>query len=296
MALTINTNVSASIANAAVTKNGRALGTAMEQLSTGRKINSAGDNAAGFAIAERMASQIKGMAVAINNISGAISMISTADTALKEITEMLQRMRELALQAGTGTVSTEDRGYLDAEYQQMLLGIDQIVESTYYNGTGLLNNDAVSANRIITFQMGPNANQTTTYLPGTFVDDGSQSNVGSIYQKAPNILSATLNAGVSTSWAANNFEAAVKAIDGALLTVERQVSTNGSFLNKMEFALDNLTTSKINLEASRSRILDTDYADATAELARTQIIQQAGMAMVAQANAASSIVMMLLRG
>ena len=140
MALTINTNVSASIANAAVTKNGRALGTAMEQLSTGRKINSAGDNAAGLAIAERMASQIKGMAVAINNISGAISMISTADTALKEITEMLQRMRELALQAGTGTVSTEDRGYLDAEYQQMLLGIDQIVESTYYNGTGLLNN------------------------------------------------------------------------------------------------------------------------------------------------------------
>jgi flagellin len=296
MAFTINTNISASVAHAAVAQNSRHLGTAMEQLSTGRKINSAVDNAAGLAIAERMTSQIKSMAAAITNINDAISMIGTADAALIEITEMLQRMRELAIQAGTDTVSSADRVYLDAEYQEMLLGIDQIVESTYYNGTGLLNNDASSAARTLTFQIGPNANQTATYLPGTFVDDGNQSNVGAIYQKAPNILSGTLHTGVPTSWAANNFEAAVKAIDGALTTVERTRSRNGTFLNSMEFALDNLTTSKINLEASRSRILDTDYAEATSELARTQIIQQAGMAMIAQANSAPNIVMMLLRG
>jgi len=267
----------------------------MTQLSTGKRINEAADDAAGLAISTRMTSQIKGMAAAITNINDAISMIGTADAALIEITEMLQRMRELAIQAGTGTVNSADRVYLDAEYQEMLLGIDQIVESTYYNGTGLLNNDASSAARTLTFQIGPNANQTATYLPGTFVDDGNQSNVGAIYQKAPNILSGTLHTGVPTSWAANNFEAAVKAIDGALTTVERTRSRNGTFLNSMEFALDNLTTSKINLEASRSRILDTDYAEATSELARTQIIQQAGMAMIAQANALPKVVLSLLR-
>ena len=292
----VNTNIASLKAQSAVMTNQRRLDASMTQLSTGKRINEAADDAAGLAISTRMTSQIKGMAAAITNINDAISMIGTADAALIEITEMLQRMRELAIQAGTGTVNSADRVYLDAEYQEMLLGIDQIVESTYYNGTGLLNNDASSAARTLTFQIGPNANQTATYLPGTFVDDGNQSNVGAIYQKAPNILSGALHTGVPTSWAANNFEAAVKAIDGALTTVERTRSRNGTFLNSMEFALDNLTTSKINLEASRSRILDTDYAEATSELARTQIIQQAGMAMIAQANSAPNIVMMLLRG
>jgi len=291
----VNTNIASLKAQSAVMTNQRRLDASMTQLSTGKRINEAADDAAGLAISTRMTSQIKGMAAAITNINDAISMIGTADAALIEITEMLQRMRELAIQAGTGTVNSADRVYLDAEYQEMLLGIDQIVESTYYNGTGLLNNDASSAARTLTFQIGPNANQTATYLPGTFVDDGNQSNVGAIYQKAPNILSGTLHTGVPTSWAANNFEAAVKAIDGALTTVERTRSRNGTFLNSMEFALDNLTTSKINLEASRSRILDTDYAEATSELARTQIIQQAGMAMIAQANALPKVVLSLLR-
>jgi len=291
----VNTNIASLKAQSAVMTNQRRLDASMTQLSTGKRINEAADDAAGLAISTRMTSQIKGMAAAITNINDAIGMIGTADAALIEITEMLQRMRELAIQAGTGTVNSADRVYLDAEYQEMLLGIDQIVESTYYNGTGLLNNDASSAARTLTFQIGPNANQTATYLPGTFVDDGNQSNVGAIYQKAPNILSGTLHTGVPTSWAANNFEAAVKAIDGALTTVERTRSRNGTFLNSMEFALDNLTTSKINLEASRSRILDTDYAEATSELARTQIIQQAGMAMIAQANALPKVVLSLLR-
>ncbi len=294
MTITINTNISASVAQAAMTRNSRELDTAMEKLSTGKKINSAADNASGLAITTRMTSQIQGAAAAISNASDAINMVRIADAALIEIESMLQRMRELTLQAASGTVTATDRIYLDAEYQNMLQGIDQIVENTDYNGIALLNNDVAKADRLITFQIGVNASQTKTYFPGVFVDDGSRSNVGAIYQKAPNILSSTLHTGVSSSYAADNFQAALKAIDGALLTVERQYAENGSFINTITRTVDNLFNTQVNTEAARSRIMDSNYARETSNLARTQIVQQAGMAMIAQANALPKTVMMLL--
>lgn len=291
----VNTNVNVSITQNALVANERNMNTAMERLFTGQRINGAKDDAAGLAIASRMTSQITGAAAAISNATDAISMVTIADAALVEIESMLQRMRELTLQAASGTVSAADRVYLDAEYQKMLEGIDQIVENTDFNGIGLLNNDVAKADRLITFQIGPNPSQTTTYFPGVFVDDGTRSNVGAIYQKAPNILSSTLHSGVSSSWAADNFQAALKAIDGALLTVERQYAENGSFLNTMIFAVDNLSNLKVNAEAARSRILDSNYAQETSELARTQIIQQAGTAILAQANQLPQTVLALLR-
>ncbi len=176
----------------------------------------------------------------------------------------------------------------------MLQGIDQIVENTDYNGIALLNNDVAKADRLITFQVRVNASQTKTYFPGVFVDDGSRSNVGAIYQKAPNILSSTLHTGVSSSYAADNLQAALKAIDGALLTVERQYAENGSFINTMTRTVDNLFNTQVNTEAVRSRIMDSNYAREISNLARTQIVQQAGMTMIAQANALPKTVMMLL--
>ena len=181
VAITINTNISASVAQATMTRNSRELDSAIEKLSTGKKVNSAADNASGLAITSRMTSQIQSAAAAISNASAAINMVMIADAALIEIKSMLHRMRELTLQAASGTVAATDRIYLDAEYENMLKGIDQIVENTDYNGIGLLNNDVAKADRLITFQVGVNAPQTKTYFPGVFVDDGNRSNVGAIY-------------------------------------------------------------------------------------------------------------------
>ena len=138
----VNTNVSASIAQAALAKNNRSLDTAMEQLSTGKKINSAGDNAAGLAISSRMTSQIRGLAAAISNANDAISMVSTAEGALDEITAMMQRMRELAVQSGTGTTSLADRQYLNSEYVALREEIDRIADNTQWNGRNILDGTA----------------------------------------------------------------------------------------------------------------------------------------------------------
>ena len=166
----VNTNLAASIAQAALVRNERDLSTAMEQLSTGKKINSAADNASGLAISTRMTSQIRGLDQAVRNANDAISMISTAEGALEEITSMLQRMRELAVQAGTGTTSTEDRDYLNDEYTHLLAEIDRVANNTQWNGRDILDGTAAGSGfgSSVGFQVGMNPSQTISVAFGDF--------------------------------------------------------------------------------------------------------------------------------
>ena len=285
----VNTNVSASIAQSALMRNERALNTAMEQLSTGKKINSAADNASGLAISTRMTAQIRGLDQAVRNANDAISMISTAEGALDEITAMLQRMRELAVQAGTGTTSTEDRDYLNDEYTHLLAEIERVSANTQWNGRDILDGNAAGSGQgtSVAFQVGMNPSQTISVGFGDFTSAGNG--------VMTSLNGFTLNSGsssiASSITAASNV---ITAADVALEAVSTQRATFGAVSNRLTHAIDNLTNVKTEAEAARSRILDTDYAQSTSELARTQIIQQAGTAMLAQANQLPSTVLALL--
>jgi flagellin len=275
----VNTNIGASVAQAALAKNARDLNTAMTELSTGKQINSAADNASGLAISNRMTSQINGLGAAIKNANDAISMVNTGEGALEEITDMLQRMRELAVTAATGTATAEDRDYLDAEYQKLIAEIDRVAENTQWNGSDIIDGTAGSSGTV-TFQVGANASQSITVAFGDMTDASGAT------------MASVATGDVDTASAAGT---AIGVLDTAIEAVSNQRAVFGAASNQLEHAVDNLTNVKINAEASRSRILDTDYAESTAELARTQIIQQAGTAMLAQANQLPQTVLALLQ-
>jgi flagellin len=275
----VNTNIGASVAQAALAKNARDLNTAMTELSTGKQINSAADNASGLAISNRMTSQINGLGAAIRNANDAISMVNTGEGALEEITDMLQRMRELAVTAATGTATAEDRDYLDAEYQKLIAEIDRVAENTQWNGSDIIDGTAGSSGTV-TFQVGANASQSITVAFGDMTDASGAT------------MASVATGDVDTASAAGT---AIGVLDTAIEAVSNQRAVFGAASNQLEHAVDNLTNVKINAEASRSRILDTDYAESTAELARTQIIQQAGTAMLAQANQLPQTVLALLQ-
>ena len=289
----VNTNISASLSQAALAKNDRALSKAMEQLSTGKKINSAADDAAGLAISTRMTSQIIGLEQSIQNANDAISMVNTAEGALDEVTNLLQRMRELALQAANGTTDTADRSYLNKEYQNLYAEIDRIADNTEWNGRNILNNQANgNGSSLVEFQVGMNAGQTIS------VDFGNFTNVSGSGTCA-DFVSAGATAGTisanSTTVAQTNATAALSSIDTAITAISNQRATFGAVSNQLIHAVDNLTNVVTNSEASRSRMMDTDYAASTSELARTQIIQQASTAMLAQANQLPQSVLQLLQ-
>ena len=286
----VNTNVNATIAQNALVRNERQMNTAMERLSTGQRINGAKDDAAGLAISSRMTSQIRGLEVGIRNANDAISMISTADGALIEVTNMLQRMRELALQASNGTTTSADRTYLSAEYTNLLTEIDRIADNTQWNGGNILNGQANGTSSTVAFQVGANGGQTVTVDFGdTRTTAGTSGVVSVVTSQAGNILADT------TASAVTKGTSAVSAIDSAITSINSQRATYGAAINQLTYAIDNLASVKVNAEASRSRILDTDYAQETSELARTQIIQQAGTAMLAQANQLPQTVLSLLQ-
>ncbi len=283
----VNTNVNASIAQNALAKNERSMNRSMERLSTGQRINAASDDAAGLAIASRMTSQIKGLETGIKNANDAISMISVADGALVEVTNMLQRMRELALQASNGTTTSDDRDYLSAEYVNLLSEIDRIAENTQWNGNSILNH-TTTASSTFKYQVGANGGQTIA------VDFGDMTNSASGSFASLTLSAANLVAGTTAS-ALTKGVSAITFIDSAITAVNTQRSTFGAAVNQLTYAVDNLASVAVNAEASRSRILDTDYASETSELARTQIIQQAGTAMLAQANQLPQTVLSLLQ-
>jgi flagellin len=267
----INTNVSASIASNALVKNERSLSKAMAQLSTGNRINNAGDDAAGLAISVTMTSQIKGLEAAIRNSNDGISIAQTADGALAEVTNMVQRMRELAVQASNGALSNTERSYLNTEFEALESAITSIGDSTEFNNVKIL--DSGAANFAITGADGSAiATVTTVSMGGIMV-----SLTGEKVSTAAKAATAITNA------------------DATLAELASQRASLGASMNTLAFVADNQSNELANTQASRSRVMDTDYASATTELARTQIIQQAGTAMLAQANQLPQSVLALLQ-
>ena len=293
----VNTNISASLAQASLARNERALSKAMEQLSTGKKINTAADDAAGLAISTRMSSQIVGLEQSVQNASDAISMIQTAESALDEITTMLLRMRELALQASNGTGSVADRDYLQDEFSRLKDEIDRIANNTEWNGRAVLNGNAGGTGvQNVSFQVGGNAGQTISvdfgYMVGGGVASAGATTLAS--STAGVALSGIAISGATTAAAQTAASAAMTGIDKAIENVSNQRASFGATVNQLTHSIDNLTQVSINAESTRSRIMDTDYAKSTSELAKAQIIQQAGTAMLAQANQLPAAVLDLL--
>lgn len=391
----INTNVNSLIAQNAATVAGRSMGKAMEQLSTGKRINTAADDAAGLAISSRATAQIRGLDQAVRNANDGISLLQTAEGAMVEVTNMLQRMRELSVQSSNDTNTADDRSYLDLEFQQLKAETDRIITNTQWNGVNVLDKsftNNTTAGKFV-FQVGANANQTISHtidvfglgtadgsgatltvapdvpgatattlevntitIAGTYAagdkitvnlnqslfqytvtdadatggsgslatslsaaldlrfDDGYEASVS-----GAGVVKITLDSSAGTT-TGNSFtlsasatdgewddieslsiltqatsNTAVSTIDAALSNVNKSRAEIGAVVNRLTYAADNLTNVSQNAAASRSRILDTDYAKTTTELARTQIIQQAATAMLAQANQQPQGVLSLLR-
>jgi flagellin len=252
------------------------MSTAMQQLSTGTRVNSAKDDAAGLAIGQNLTSQIRGLNMAVRNLNDGINMMQTAEGAMVEQSNMLQRMRELAVQSMNGTYDVKQRSYLDAEFQQLKQQVGQIATQTSWNDQVLLDGSVGS----FVFQAGASSGQTVTVdIANMSLSSGS----------AIVIASAAITDVSASTIALGNIEAALQAIN-------EQRANIGAGINRMEYAADNLTNVSSNATQSRSTIMDTDYALATTQLAKTQIIQQAATAMLAQANQQPQQVMQLLKG
>ncbi len=272
----INTNVKSMIAQNALTVNNRTLGKAMEQLSTGKRINSAADDAAGLAIGNRMTAQIKALDQSVRNANDGISMLQTAEGATKEITNMLQRMRELSVQAANDSYSSSDRTAIAGEMTQLTNEVTRIATNTQWNGMAILSGAA--------------AYSTMTFQVGTEGDATSAITVGFSAMSAGALTITALS--VSTSVQA---QASIELLDTAITAVDTFRSGLGARVNRLTSAADNLANVALNTSASRSRIEDTDYAQTTTDLAKSQIIQQAATAMLAQANQAPQSVLSLLK-
>ena len=276
----INTNVSALYAQNALKTNSRAMNTAMQQLSTGSRINSAKDDAAGLAIGQNMTSQVRGLNQAVRNANDGINMLQTAEGAMVEVSNMLQRMRELAVQASNGTYSTTQRGYLQKEFSALSSQITSINTQTKWNGTAVLSAATTK------FQVGAMSGQTVSVIVSatTLVGLGIGGS-GVTFT----LSGATVASGIT------NASSAITKLDSALGTINAQRATLGAGINRLTYAADNLTNISSNLSASRSTIMDTDYATASTQLSKTQIIQQAATAMLAQANQQPQSVLALLK-
>jgi len=407
----INTNMASLYAQQAMNSNARGLATVMQQLSTGKRINNAVDDVAGLAISTRLTSQINGLNQAVRNANDGISLIQTAEGSTEQVTNMLQRMRELAVQSSNDTNNTNDRGFLDGEFQQLKQEIDRVAQNTQWNGANILDGTGGnSANGTFAFQVGANANQiitiklgdlqtaatpgaavtsattttphgtsivaafngagvATSHLTGLDVSAGvASASVGLVVQASfggkavqykitaadvaattatpPKTLSATVadalagklnltfgssvasdvsgvltvtppsgqapfsssnssgvgfvtgelsaiaNSDITTAAGAYS---GLQAIDSALQTVNASRSNMGAVISRLQFASDNLANISTQAQASQSRILDTDYSQATTELAKRNIIQQASQAMLAQANQQPQTVLQLLK-
>jgi len=274
MSTVINTNTKSLIAQQALNVNNRALSKAMEQLSTGKRINTAADDAAGLAISNKMTSQIRGLTQGVRNANDAISMIQTAEGATNEVTNMLQRMRELAVQSANGSYSAADRTALQSEFSELQAEITRISNNTEWNGTKITDGTTTA----VTYQVGANSSQIITV---TFKDIDA--------------LTGVATAITATIGTVTDSNTAISSIDTALNAIDSFRSDMGAKINRLTYAADNLTNVITNTGASRSRILDADYAKTATDLARTQIIQQAATAMLAQANQQPQTVLSLLR-
>ncbi|WP_299196407.1 flagellin [uncultured Erythrobacter sp.] len=269
----INTNISALRAQNASMRANEMLGTAMERLSTGQRINGAADDAAGLSIATGFTSDIRGLNQGIRNASDGIALAQTAEGALEEVTNMLQRVRELAIQSSTGTYDTEARGFMDQEVDELRAQITDILSNTSFNGVTLF---STTSGTDVTVDIAIDAGRTVTLTSNAI--DGT------------NITATGLD--VTTATAAGT---TITNVDSLLSAVNTTRSSLGAGQNRLEAAIGNLTTTSTNLSDARSRIQDADYSSETTALAKAQILGQASTAMLAQANQSQQSVLSLLR-
>lgn len=282
MAQIINTNLMSLNAQRNLTTTQSALATSVQRLSTGLRVNSSKDDAAGLAIAERMNTQVRGMNVAIRNANDAISLAQTAEGALAEIGNMGQRMRELAVQSANATNSEADRVALNQEFQQLASEIKRTLDGTRFNGTQLF-----TAAASLTFQIGANTASSDTIVVETINAYANAS-----FTNAVGVTTNTAPAGITT---VANATAAISSLDGMLNAVNSMRATFGAVQNRFEAVISTLRINAENQTAARSRIMDADFAAETAALTRSQVLQQAGTAMLSQANSIPNNVLSLLR-
>jgi flagellin len=283
MALGVNTNVASLAVQKNLSKASDALSTSMTRLSSGLKINSAKDDAAGLQIATRETSQIRGQTVAIKNANDGISIAQTAEGALQESTNILQRMRELAVQSRNDTNGTADRAALNSEYAQMSDELTRIAQSTNLNGKNLLDGSAST----VTLQVGSNTG-TSDHIDLTLTQSFTASalSVGS---------GTTAISGTSNTAAHSSIDAAISAIDAALATINTTRANLGASQNRLTSTISNLQNVNENATAALGRIQDTDFAAETANLTKQQTLQQASTSVLAQANQLPSAVLKLLQ-
>ena len=315
----INTNTASLVARDAIQRNDRAMSQAMERLSTGSRINSAKDDAAGLAIAERMGAQVSGLNMAVRNANDAISLLQTVDGAAQEISNMLSRMYELAVQAASGTYTSTDRTALDLEFGELMKEIQEIAERTEWNGNSIMDDTYDDTTNALKVQLGAEANQTMAvrikdWRPTVSADgelasatdattDGIDS-ADSAYnldgtahgsEAALYFLDGTENTDRLVITSAAAAAIAVKNLNNAIDGAAKERAQYGAYISRLQHAADNLQNVATNTAASKSQISDADYASETTELARTQIISQASTAMLAQANQVKQTVLSLLQ-
>ena len=323
----INTNTSSMIARDAINRNDRDMSAAMERLSTGSRINSAKDDAAGLAIADRMSAQVSGLNMAVRNANDAISMLQTIEGATKEITNMLGRMRELAVQSASGTYTDTDRTALDLEFGALMDEISRIAKNTEWNGQAVLKgNIGTAADSNYTsddnaethsIQLGASSGQTmalsiNTWVPTVASDDSASDTIGTpdplVSDADDSAFGSAVLYGDSASDAATAVAAdrlVISSAEGAAIAITNldlaingaaaERAKYGAYMTRLQHASDNLANVSMNTSASLSQIADADYAVETTELARTQIISQASTAMLAQANQVKQTVLALLQ-
>ena len=315
----INTNTASLVARDAIQRNDRAMSQAMERLSTGSRINSAKDDAAGLAIAERMGAQVSGLNMAVRNANDAISLLQTVDGAAQEISNMLNRMYELAVQAASGTYTSTDRTALDLEFGELMKEIQEIAERTEWNGTSIMDDTYDDTTNALKVQLGAESNQTmavrikdwrpTVSADGelasaTDTDTNGIDSADSAYNLAGTadgteaalyFLDGTENTDRLVITSAAAAAIAVKNINNAIDGAAKERAQYGAYISRLQHAADNLQNVATNTSASKSQISDADYATETTELARTQIISQASTAMLAQANQVKQTVLSLLQ-
>jgi flagellin len=283
MPLTINTNIASLNAQRNLNMSQGSLATSMQRLSSGLRVNSAKDDAAGLAIAERMNSQVRGMNVAVRNANDGISMAQTAEGALSQVSNSLQRMRELAVQARNATNSSSDKDSLNKEFSQLQAEISRVLSGTTFNGKHILGSEATS----MTFQIGANTTVDDTITVGT--SDMTQ------VQTITDVTTAT-TAYISSNADISAIGTVIDNIDKALDNVNDTRATYGATQSRFDAIITNLQVGVENQSAARSRIMDADFAAETANMSRSQVLQQAGTAMVAQANQLPQQVLKLLQG
>ena len=309
MSLVINTNVASLNAQRSLAASGAELKTAMERLSSGKKINSAADDAAGFAIAERMTAQIRGLNMATKNATDGLSMIAAVENATNDVTDMLHRIRELAVQAANDTNSSTDRGYLQKEVDSLLNEINRVASQTVYNGAEVLDGSRSGAANAQQIQVGTDSGQSISFeidavdtdtlglsLDSFTARDGATPAAIDDMSGETAATSATLAAGEKISvLTAADASIALGKVTAAIELVAGGRAELGAVSNRLEYTISNLMNVAEYTTAARSRIEDADFAAESARLAKAQVLQQTGTAMLAQANASQQLALSLFR-